>query len=179
VLRRRSQVLSGEVVDRVGGEHPVLDVERRRDHLAQELPPHGLRHDGDDRDRDEEEDQQRRRQQPFRTTRPEPAHVNGSRERDLPQEVRGDQEAADDEEDVDPDVPPREPGRPQVEEQHGAHRDGAECLDVGAELTARRPEYRVGCSGPGSGQGHHDILGCSGTLPGHGVTTVIAAPEGP
>jgi hypothetical protein len=48
------------------------------------------------------------------------------------EEVRGDQEARDDEEDVDADVAAGQAVRPEVEQQDGTDGDRPQALDVGA-----------------------------------------------
>ena len=53
---------------------------------------------------------------------------------DLAPEQPGDQEARDDEEHVDADVPATDTGHVGVKQDNGHHRDGAQALDVRAKL---------------------------------------------
>jgi hypothetical protein len=67
--------------------------------------------------------------------------------RGLAHKQSGDHEAADDEEDVHPDVPALEAGDASVREDHEHNRDRAQSLDVGAEEPLRRTLHRVEVGG--------------------------------
>ena len=130
VLRRRGGVVGGEVVDRVDRERPVLDVQRGRQDLAEELLPEQPRHPQEHPDRRDEQHEVRRRQQPPHPSGPEPGQVHRAVAVDLAQDVGGDQEAGDDEEDVDAHVPTGQPVGPQVEQDDQEHGDRSQSLDL-------------------------------------------------
>ena len=159
--RQRPVVLhSGRVaavVQVVGGverEVPVLDVEGRREDLA-DLVRQGRRRREVGRHRDEraeQEHQQRCRQQASGSPRPELPQPHGSRRGQLAHQVRGDQESRDHEEDVDTDVSAGEAGRPEVVEHHRQDGDRPQALNVRDETRGlrvlRRTVERFAQDGP-------------------------------
>ncbi len=138
--RQRPEVLErarfdplGEVVDRLRGEVPVGDIEGGADDVAGDF----LAADGREQQRRRQgnggEHDQHQRQQTARPARVEADQRDAAGAVHLPHQQPGDQEAGDDEEDVDPDVSPREEGDPGMAEEHSDDRDRAQALDVGAE----------------------------------------------
>ena len=74
-----------------------------------------------------------RRQQPPRAPQPERDEVDSPLLAELAEQQRGDQVAADDEEDVDPEEPAGKPPAPVVEvvDEHGQHGDGTQAIQAG------------------------------------------------
>ncbi len=110
VLEGGRVVRRGEVVDGVRGEDPVHDVERRADRLPPRVGPARVRRERGDADRRHEDDEQRRGQEATRAPGPEFGEPDPGAGLRL-HEVRGDEVAGDDEEDVDPGVARRAPRR--------------------------------------------------------------------
>jgi hypothetical protein len=78
------------------------------------------------------------REQPLGPPAVEGDQGDAARALDLVHQQPGDQEAGDDEEDVDADEPPGQPGHARVREHDGQHGDRPQALDVRPE-TRRRP----------------------------------------
>ena len=124
----------------VEDEVPVGDVGERGDRVAaQGVDPVGLDDRGDDhRHRDQDAD---RGQQAARAPDPEPPEPDVSAAAVLGEQQRGDQVAADHEEDVDAEEPPRHPPDARVVEEDGEHGDRPQRVDAGhvGEAMVLRP----------------------------------------
>ena len=131
VLHGRRRLLRAQVVDRLRGEHPVLDVEGGADQLVEHIGTPAERHHGHGRDRHAQQHQQRCRQQPLGAPGPEPAEADPPARLELLLEVCSDEVAGDDEEDVHADEPAGQARGPEVEQQHRADRHRPQGLDVG------------------------------------------------
>ena len=92
----------------------------------------GRQHERGDRDRHEETERRGRQEAP-RPSCVEPSERNAPGSLDLTDQQARDQEAGQDEEDVDTDVPAGDPGHTGVEQQHEQDGDAAQSLEVGAE----------------------------------------------
>ena len=131
MLGRRGGLVGGQVVDRVGGEHPVLHVEGRRDdlpvvHLPRRHGQPGGDGDGGGREHEVGGGSSRLARRAQNRGQRDRAAARG-----LAQQVRGDEEPGDHEEDVDTDVPAGQSPRPQVVEHHQQNRDRAQRRDLG------------------------------------------------
>ena len=125
-------------------EVPVGEVEERGERVAaQRVDPVRLDDRRDDhRHRDEDAD---RRQQAPRPPQPEPADPDVAAAPVLAEQERGDQVAADHEEDVDAEEAARHPADARVVEEDGEHGDRPQRVDprhVG-EAVVLRPAHRV------------------------------------
>ena len=126
----------GEVVDRLGGEVPVGDVEAGADDVPGDFGVAERREEDHRHHADGDEQDRRERQQAFGAAGVEAAQGDRPAAVELPDQQAGDEEAGDDEEDVDPDVAARQERHPGVAEEDGDDRDRAQALDVRPETAA-------------------------------------------
>jgi len=155
VLQRGRGTSLGEVVRLRRGEAPVRDpAECREGVVAQaadrvrreEAPPQCHRGDQD----------RQRRQQPASAPRPERPQVHPARTPMLVQQQRGDEEAAQYEEDVHADEPAGQAWHSSVVGQDGKHREGAHAVERG-NPAATSPRWTIG-SGQCGRASHHGRL---------------------
>ena len=111
-------------------ERPVGHVAEGGEDVATE-PTHlvGHHHRGEGDHGEEQEDQCR--EETAGTPHPEPFHVEPAEAADVRHQQRGDEEAADHEEDVDPQEPGGEPADLEVVEDHGDHRHRPDAVEPG------------------------------------------------
>lgn len=157
VLHGRGVPAGGEVVHRGGHEPPVLHVEGRREDLPQVPAPQHARLQHEHRSRRHREHEERGRQQPGGAAGPEAGEAEPPGALALADKVAGDEEAADDEEDVDAHVPAGEARGHEVVHEHRADGERTQGLDLGTQRgTPRRRGPRLTPPGTRVGAHRHD-----------------------
>ena len=171
----------------VDDELPVRDVQQAREsvaanrrQLARLRPHHGVERDG------REHEEQRREQAPG-PPRPERGQTDPARGLPLGEQQRGDEVAADHEEDVDAEEAALRPGDLAVVQDHGGHREGAQPVEARAvaEASGFGGGARHGLQGnehpvdsrrtaaigrQGNAGGVDAVVSASADTPGKGVT---------
>ena len=174
VLHRAGRGVRREVVDRAGRQAPVDDVEPAgHDVLGHVAPPDERQ--GDHRaDDDADQREGGGRQQPPGAPGVEPLEGDVAALLQLAGQQVGHEVAGDDEEDVDPDEPTRQPRHAGVPQHDADDGDGPQPLDVRAEAG---PVERLGRRGLGGGVRRLDgRLGHQQTQEGEAADTVRSLP---
>jgi len=130
VAQQRRAPELGEVALVLEDEAPVRDVEDRRQRVAVQLDARAAIDRGRDQQADAEQQEQRRQQAP-RAPGPEAPERDAAVLRELGDQQRRDQVAADDEEDVDAEEAAGQPAAVGVVDEHGGDGDRAEPVDPG------------------------------------------------
>ena len=143
VLHRAGQRLfEGEVVDRLGDEVPVDEVERRGEHVGGHLLALGRREQRPRRDHGEGQHDHRQGQQALGPAGVEAADRERAAALDLGQDQAGDQKAGEHVEDVEPDVAAAGTGQAGVAGEDEDQGEAPDPLDVEAKpIAGPRPGY--------------------------------------
>ena len=121
--QRRGRAALREVAVSREQEPPVGDVRQRGERVAADRAD-GVRRSGvRGIGRDADEEDQQRGEQPSRPSAPELLQADGPRSLELEQDQGRDQEAAEDEERIDPEEAARRPRHPAVEQEDPEHGD--------------------------------------------------------
>ena len=137
VLDRGGRPLGLQVVDRVAGELPVLEVQRARPDLRGDVGQFGDRFHHPGGQPGDEQDEGRRGHQSPGPPAPEVEQRHRSGLLVPAPQVAGDQVSGDNEEHVHAREPAGQQRRAQVVDDHHGHRDRAQTLNVGPEAAAR------------------------------------------
>ena len=132
-LERRGRTVLGEVVGAVDRQPEVHRIQRTADRVARVLHEPHLRQEQPGTSDRGDHHQGRRRQQTQRPTAVELPDRDSVRRRQLAQQHRGDEEARDHEEDIDPDVAAAEPAHRGMGENDQRDGQRTQPLDVRAQ----------------------------------------------